>query len=391
MNLPFDDYQKRKQNMLAQNRAPSYQTTSGGGLGDTPAPSSNPDSVIGKQVNVALSGAFNPGQDQSTTLGFPRVQGAPPEQSAPPGQGGTNFFSPDNLNQGLMNLGFGQKPTQITPPTIGATPMPTAGHASASSVAAPPMVNAPQITAEQGGFKDFDALQKSLYQSQFDPTARELGRQKGLADEQLKARLAQAGISDSGAGISLEQRQNEEYDRQVVSASQDAATKAAAQRYGMEYTQSMDNARMRQEANLANAGFKLQAQVENARNLLTANVASAQLATQASVANAQMATQASIAGSQLASNQAIAQAQMQLQAMGLNVQSEQNARQSFLQLMDIQERDLQRLDDFNLNNFSLFFNSFLKQLAIIGQIGTGSFSKGDASSDSTNIGGNVAF
>jgi hypothetical protein len=321
------------------------------------------------------------GQDQNTRLEETRTE--------QPGANRMNLLSPEHIQQSLKNLRFGEPPRQFAAPTLKETPLPTAGQASAASVAPPPLINAPRITAEQGGFTDFDALQRALYESQFRPVQRELQRQQGLADEQLKARLAQAGISDSGTGIAQEMRQWSEYDRQIAAASQDAATAAAVQRYGMEYTQSMENAKLRQEANLANAGFSLQAQIENARNILTSNVTSAQLATQASIANAQLATQASIAGAQIASQQAIAQAQLQLQTMGLNLQSEQNARQSFLQLLGLQEQDLARQDDFQLNNLSLLYNTYLKQMAIIAQIGTASFAKGDQSSSGINF--NVGF
>ena len=208
--------------------------------------------------------------------------------------------------------------------------------------------------------------------------SRELQRQSGLADEKLNAQLAQAGIAESGTGVAQRAFQANEYNRQDIAAAQDAANKAAVQRYGMEYTQSMDNAKMRQEANLANAGFSIQAQSENARNLLSANIA-----------NAQLGTQASIAGTQLQSQRDIAQNQMYLQTMGINAQQEQAARSNYLQLLSLQQQDLQHMDDYQLQSLSLFYNTYLKQVAIMVQAGSASFGKTDASSSALNL--NLGF
>jgi hypothetical protein len=341
--------------------------------------------------------------------------------SGPNAVGGT--FSPDTLNQNLTNLRFGQTTTALTSPTIGAT-APVGGGGgggganlnigtatgytpTAAAVAAPPSVTAPSVSAAQGGFTDFDALQQAIYHSEFDPVQRELQRQQGLAGEQLRARLSQAGLAESGTGVGQEVRQDEEFYRQITAAASDAANKSAVQRYGMEYTQSMDNAKLRQEANLANAGFSLQAQVENAKNLLTANVTTAQLRTQASIAGAANQTQAGIAGlqaraqlaaaniqaqsaqaiaqAQIASAQAIAQAQLQVQTMGLSLQQEQAARGDYLKLLGLQEADLARMDNFTLNSTSMFYDTYLKQLGILTQAGQVSFGKSDQSSASSGF------
>jgi hypothetical protein len=350
----------------------------------------------------------------------------------------------------------------VTP--TGATP--TAGSATATMAAAPPKIVAPTVSAEQGGFTDFNALEQAIYHSEFDPQQRELTRQQGLADEQLKAQLARAGLSASGTGTGQLVRQDQEFYRQMSAAASDASQKAAVTRYGMEYTQSMSNAKLRQEANFKNADMNFGAQVQNAQNLLTLNIANAGMATDVSKANAALATQASIAGAanqtqasiagaqnqtqaniasmqaaadiakanaanataasiagaqnqtqagiaganlwgQLAGQQAglttqaniaganlasaenIAGMQGYLQAMNLTVQQEQQARQSYLQLLGVRETDLARMDSFTLQNTSMLYDTYLKQLAILTGASQVSFGKTDQSSSSMNISGGV--
>lgn len=344
-------------------------------------------------------GGQQPGSDYG---GYFQQQGTGGYDQPP----GTYNPDPSATADNLSAMHFGQMPTNVQAPWIpdrGAAGMPSAGqvdmsgmNASATMAGAPPMIHAPHVNAEQGGFQDFNALENSMYHSQFDPAQRELGRQQGLADQQLAAQLAQAGISESGAGVAQRSAQSDEYYRRMSAAAEDAATKASTQRYGMEYTQSMENAKMRQEANLANAGFDLQAQTENAKNLLTVNITNAQLGTQASIASAanrtqaavaqaQMNTQASIAGAQIGAQRDIANANNYLQTMGLNFQQADAAQKNFLGLMGLQEQDLQRMDDYQLNVTGLLYNTYLKQFATIGQLGQESTGKTDASSSSLGV------
>jgi len=420
---------------------------------------------------VEAKGQPDLAQDADGSLWY-KGQKLSPQEAAQLQLQGPGFMNAGNpMSQQIKNLGFGAAPTQYTAPTIadfehaqGYTPQAgtvgpgqqavgaTAQGVSAQGYGAtagkasydPNMIKAAQVTAEQGGFKDFDKLQQAIYHSIFDPQQNELDRQLGNQSQALKAQLAQSGLADSGVGADEVRKLHDEIGRQAMQASSQAANQAAVQRYGMEYTQSMDNAHMRQEANLANANLTMQAQTENARNFLTmsvtnaqlqtqasiasaqnrtnasiasaanqtqANIASAQNQTQASLANAananaraiaqaQLTTQANIAGAanrtqagitnaQLSSAQNIAQAQAQLAAMGLNQQSEHQARQDFLGLLGIQEQDLARMDAFDMDNLSLFYNTYLKQLAIIVNAGTSSSGKGDSSSSES--GGKVTI
>ena len=285
-------------------------------------------------------------------------------------QGAPGYMSSSDIQSNLATLGFGTARAPIEVPTLSGN----YASATAGQVGAPPAIQAPQITAEQGGFQDFGKLENSMYNSLYNPVKRELSRQQGLADERLAAQLAQAGIAESGAGVAQRAQQAGEYDRQQIAAAEDAASKAATQRYGMEYTQSMENARLRQEANFANAGFTLQAQSENARNFLTA-----------SVANAQMSTQASIANAQVGSQRDIAQANLYLQAMGLNFEQQDAAQKNYLSLLNLQQQDLARMDAYQLESLSLFYNTYLKQVAIMVQAGQTSYGKTDSDSGGVNF------
>lgn len=252
------------------------------------------------------------------------------------------------------NVGIGERPTPITPPTLGTAPQATA----------PPTITAPTVEAAQGGFDDFDAMQRAMYESAYMPVERELSRQQGLADTKLNAMLAQAGISSSGTGINARERQATEYAVRKASAATDAANQAAVTRYGLQYQQSMENAKLRQEASLANAGYSMAAQVSNAQNILTLNLQNAQLM----------------------NSRDLAQAQLYLETMGLNVQQAYQAKQSVLAYLGLQEQDLARMDALKLENLSQFYNFYLKQLAILGQTGQVSFDKGDAGGSGFDFG-----
>lgn len=294
------------------------------------------------------------------------------------GQYSNTGFGQENTTANLQALGFGQPGQQVDVNQFmntiwggGGNYMPQAGQ-----VGAPPTITAPTAQAGHAGFNNFDELQQAMYHQQFDPTQAELQRQSGLADERMAAQLAQAGISESGTGVAQRAFQSGEYNRQIVQASKEAATNATVQRYGLEYQQSLDNAKMQQETNLANANMNLQAQVANAQNILTAGVT-----------NAQLATQASIAGAQIGSQMRIAQGQQYLAAIGLNFQQAHEARQDYLSLMGLQEQDLQRMDTSQLNWTSLLYNTYLQQWGRINEAGGASFGKTDATSNSMNIEG----
>lgn len=350
-----------------------------------------------------------------------------------------SYLTPDWIKQGITNLGIGQapptiKPPQVTPPEIKQLPpgavaqasytpaslsqtasggTSTASQAHASLAGAPPTITAPHINAEQAGFKDFDALQKAIYESVYNPQKQQLDYQKGKDVEQNLAREAQMGIATSGAGLASEQRINADYEQNYLNAARNSADQAMTERYGLEYQQSLDNAQLRQQANLANANMDLTSQVENAKNILTVNLANAQmqtdvsktnagLATQSSIANAQNQTAASIANTQAAAeiakanaagqaavsianmqgaNQmALSQAQLNqqaqqfnqaayLQAIGLTNQQSQIATSQFLGLVGLQQQDLQFQDQYSLQTYGMFLNAYLQEASLMNQMG----------------------
>ena len=299
----------------------------------------------------------------------------------------SNYLDPEDVERNLTTLGFGQQPARYETPRIGPTPGITAGriNTAGTTVAPPGTIQAPVVEAAQGGFQDFDKLERSIYESQFNPVNRELERQRGMADERLAANLAQAGIAESGTGVGQRVELSDEYYRKQIAASEDAASRAAQTRYGMEYDQSMKNAELRQQANLANAGFDMQAQVSNAQNLLTTNITNAQIAAQMGTAQAQLDTQASIAGAELGQQREIAQAQMYLSTMGLNFQQANAAQRNYLDLLGLQQADLQHLDAQQTEVLSMFFNTYLKEFALLINAGQQSTGKGDTSSESDSI------
>ncbi len=170
----------------------------------------------------------------------------------------------------------------------------------------------------------------TLFEAQFRPVEREITRQGAIADRQTQAELADAGLASSGAGFGTLGRQQRERSQQIQAAATDAATQAALQ----------------------SAGFNFQAQQVNASNVLQGNLANAQ---------------------------------NYLQTLGLNEQSAQAARASFLQLMGLQEADLQRLDATQQSNLTTVLNNWLQQFSAV--TNAGQYSAGAAHGSS--VGGKL--
>lgn len=343
----------------------------------------------------------------------------PPQQGTP--QGG--LLGNSTITPGINAIAGSVQPLpqinpanvpQITPPspfnipTISAPAptagvpqgfTPTAGQVNPSQI---PSINAPQIQASQAGFNDFNALQQAIYESTYGPISQEIAHQQELQNQALASQLARQGLSSSGVATGATIKLNNEFTRQFVDQSRNAANQAAAQRYGLEYAQSLDNAKLQQEANLANAGFSLQSQIATSSNVMQALLQNAQLGTQASIAGAnnlsqasglgaQLGTQASIAGSQQALDASQGNAQLStstqlalrtleqqgqlanvdnyFKALGLNLQSGVAGMQQFLDLLGLQEQDLQRLDQYDLQTLSIFATLYLGDLATIGNVG----------------------
>jgi hypothetical protein len=199
-----------------------------------------------------------------------------------------------------------------------------------------------------GGFQKYE---DALFNSQYNPVAREINRQGDTQDRQLQAQLAQSGLASSGTGIGQIQQQGRERSAQLEGIASDAANRASVQRFGAEQAQAQFNAQQQQSANLANAGFNLQAQQQNADNILRGDVA---------------------------------RSQNYLATIGLNAERAQQERASFLAMMGVAEQDLQRMDKFQQDTLGLLLNNWLQQAATIGSIGRESEGRG---SGSTNSGG----
>lgn len=244
---------------------------------------------------------------------------------------------------GVQRLGFGQMPNQAQVPTIGNDLE---------------RIYGPQAMAAQTSPIDYQGLQNSMFESQYRPVERELNRQGDLADRRLQDQLAAAGISSSGAGIGQRQTARREVAQQVQNAATDAANRASQQRFGLQYQEAQDNANRRQQTALANAGFDLQAQQANASQLLQGD---------------------------------IARSDAYLRTIGLNNDMANQARSQFLNLLGVQQQDLQRMDQFQIQTLGMILNNWLQEGALAqsaGQISSGtSTSRGASIGQSAGISG----
>lgn len=223
--------------------------------------------------------------------------------------------------QGLANVGIGQAPGVYTPPTI----------------------NVPTAQAATGSLSDGDwnAYRSGLYEQQYRPVADETARLGAQQDRVLQSQLAGAGLASSGAGIGQVQRQQQNREAQLQNLSGQAATNAAVQTTGLQAQELQANLAREQQVNLANAANVLAGNTANAANYLS--------------------------------------------TMGLNEQTAQQARASFLQYLGIQETDLARLDQQALQSISGALDAWLKQYAILAGAGNVSTSEGKSGGGQAGI------
>lgn len=249
---------------------------------------------------------------------------------AEPASGFDVALGPGGASGAVNRLGFGQPGREYAPPTIGVERITT------------PSMQAAQ-TEIAGG--DLARYERQLFESQYRPVQRELAREQELADRQLQAQLARAGLATSGAGVGQRRLQAREYSERQEQAATEAASRAAVQRYGIEFEQARQNTELRQQANLQNANMDLETQRQNAANVLTGNTATARA---------------------------------YLDTIGLNEQTAQAARTQFLALMGLQQEDLSRMDEQRLRTIELIANNWLQQFAAAA--GAGRYSVGQGSS-----------
>lgn len=184
---------------------------------------------------------------------------------------------------------------------------------------------APAVTARgvsdmfsQGGR---EKLANEMYEAQYLPVERRLNLEQQQADRGLNAQLAQAGLASSGAGIGQRAQQGMEYTRERAAASKEAASQAAVQAQTM-----------RLEA----AGLDVQAQTTSAANVLQGNIANAD---------------------------------NYLKAIGLTQDGAAEARSSFLNLLNLQEQDLARMDATSLASLSAMMEAYLAEWGVLNQAG----------------------
>jgi hypothetical protein len=251
-------------------------------------------------------------------LGLPAKKAAPPPPptigTAAPG-GTTSFADALKRYEGA----FGPAPSVDTSKV----------DSFLRAAAAPPTVTAPTVPAASIDIPrgSYAGLERSMYESQFRPVERELTRQRGIADTQLNAALAAAGLSESGTGIGQRAAQAGEFDRRSSAAAEDAANRAATARYQAEIGIATRNAELQQQTNLLRANLDVQAQTQNAANVLKGNVAAAEV---------------------------------YMQALGLNAQLVSQYRSNFLQMFTAEEQSTLARDRMALEASAQAFNQYLQ-------------------------------
>ena len=205
---------------------------------------------------------------------------------------------------------------------------------------------------------DFNAFQRSLFEGQFRPVQREIERQGALEDRALSSQLAGAGLASSGTGIGQQQQQLTQRQDRLTDAATDAATQASIQSLGVKFEQELNNANNRQANNIANSGLDLDAQKANAQSILLTGQA---------------------------------QSNAYYQAIGLNVDSAAKAKDSFLQMLDIQETDLARQDNFALASLTGMVDTWLKTFGALANAGRASESAGKSDSLAFGAEGSASF
>lgn len=219
---------------------------------------------------------------------------------------------------------------------------------NAPTIGAPVVGQSLMNVAPQG----FDAYQNALYKGAYEPTARSVNQQGQLAQRQLEAELAGAGLASSGAGVGQLAQQQRQRNEQLMASSQQAAYQATQQRYGAEFAQQQFNAGQEQARKLANAGFDLDTQKTNAANVLAGDAA---------------------------------KADNYLKTMGLNQQAAQAMRQDFLNMVGITQKELERLDQSQMDKLGLVLNNWLQQGALLGNLGQRGQGLGTSGASSAKI------
>jgi hypothetical protein len=188
-----------------------------------------------------------------------------------------------------------------------------------------------------------ERLSNEMFEAQYLPVERRLNLEQQQADRALNAQLAQAGLASSGTGIGQRAQQGLEYTRERAAAAKEAAANAAAQA---------------QQMRLEASGIDVQAQTANAQNILQGNIANAD---------------------------------NYLRAIGLSQNEAQLARQSFLDLLGLQEQDLQRMDQSAVNALTAMMEPYLAEWGIMAGVGQYQISTESSSKTGKSGAGGVSF
>ena len=212
-----------------------------------------------------------------------------------------------------------------------------------------------------------ERYEQSIFESLFRPVQRELGREGEIANRQLQAHLAGAGLASSGTGIGQQQQLARDYSQRTQDAATDASARAATARYQTQAEQEMLNAQLRQQTGLGDADRQQQVNLSNAEQQQQARLATANFSFEAQRQNA-----ANVLSGDTA------RADSYLKTIGLNEETATRARSDFLNILQIAERDLARMEVGQRQTLDTMMNWWLQATGTLTDAGR--FSEGTASS-----------
>lgn len=245
-------------------------------------------------------------------------------------------------------------------------------------------VTAPTLLAAQMGMapSGYARYEDALFQSMYNPQAREINRQGDLADRRLQAELAGAGLASSGSGIGQlqESRRTREQDLQARAA--DAARQATVQRQAQEFAEQQFNTQLRQQAGIQNADFDMQGQQFNAGQQFAREQFNATQRQATNLANAGFSLDAQKANAANILAGDTARADNYLRTLGLNEEMAKGMRGDFLNLLGITQKELERLDASQMEKIGVLLNNWLQQGALLGNLGQRGSNKSSSSGGS---------
>lgn len=265
-------------------------------------------------------------------------------------------FGAAGAGPGVQNLGFGQAYTPFGTPQVGPA-------AQAATTTLGPTAQAGMVKGDLGG-GNLDRWENSIFRSYNDPVVRELQRQQGLDTRHMQSKLAGAGLASSGTGMGQMQRLGREYGQRMQSASEDAVNRAVATRYGFESQQALQNAQLESQRQISNA-----AQANEMTGL-----------------GAKLGQERELTNAQLRQHGQETQAGLQADTNKTNLAGLDQSRSQFLSLVGLDQADLKRMDERQLNVLDQMMKEYMGLLSTYGGFGN-QVNRGYSNTSNFNLGG----